>query len=62
MEINENTISILKEYFISCKKVDDEINNKYLCLINNYLVIGGMPESVNEFINNKNYKMVHDCQ
>ena len=60
--VTDNAISILKDYFNDNKRVEDSINNKYLEYINDYLVIGGMPEVVSKFIVNKNYQEAHEIQ
>lgn len=60
--INENAINTLNEIFNSKEKIDNALNEKYLEYINDYLVVGGMPEVVNEYIKNKNYQDVNQVQ
>ena len=60
--INENAIDTLNDIFNSKEKIDSVLNEKYLEYINDYLVVGGMPEVVNEYIKNKNYQDVNQVQ
>ena len=60
--VNDNAINLLKEMFYNGTKVEDGINEKYLGYINDYFVIGGMPEVVNEYIQSKNYQIANGVQ
>ena len=60
--VNENAISILRDYFENDGKVDDDINEKYLGYINDYLIVGGMPEVVANYVDNRNYQEASDIQ
>ena len=62
MGVNDTAIDLLKEMFENGLKVEDSINEKYLEYINDYLVVGGMPEVVNEYIKSKNYQIVNAVQ
>ena len=62
MGINDNAINFLKKSFNENTKIEDGINEKYLEYINDYLVVGGMPEVVNDFSKNRNYQIAHDIQ
>lgn len=55
-------INNLREYFDSKKKVPDEINQTYQNLFREYLVVGGMPEVVNKFLETGNFQDVHQVQ
>ncbi len=59
---NETAISALRTYFDSKEKIEHDINEKYLSLLNDYLVVGGMPEAVNIFIETNNYQEVYATQ
>ena len=61
-DITENAIHELQKYFISGQIIDDTINEKYLNLVNSYMVIGGMPEVVLKFIETKNYQETNKMQ
>ena len=58
----DNAVDILAEYFLRREKVDHEVNRRYLELFNEYMVIGGMPEVVQEFVNHSNYNMAFEIQ
>ncbi|MDR2266784.1 MAG: ATP-binding protein [Christensenellaceae bacterium] len=51
-------IDLLKEYFIKKEKVPFEVNEVMLVTLREYMVVGGMPEVVNKFIETKNFGLV----
>ena len=53
--IQKESIDFLKEFYDNKKIVPDDINNRYLKLIDDYIVVGGMPSVVNEYIINNNF-------
>ena len=58
----ENAISVLKEYFNSMSKVPDALNSKYQDLFREYIVIGGMPEVVADYVEHHDYNRVDEIQ
>ena len=58
----EDTISYLKGFYDTKAKVPEEINEKYLSLIREYIVVGGMPEVVADFMENKDFARVQEIQ
>lgn len=60
--INEQAVAILREYFEKQKVVPTEINEKYEQLLREYLVLGGMPEVVNTFVETANFNKAFDVQ
>lgn len=58
----EETISYLKGFYDTKTKVPEEINEKYLALIREYIVVGGMPEVVADFMVNKDFARVQEIQ
>lgn len=64
--INEDAISLLKEYFEKKEKApsnnENGINEKYLKLLREYLVVGGMPEVVNTYLETSNFQEVYNAQ
>ncbi len=60
--IDDNVISILRECYLNKKLVNEAMNNKILEYFKQYIVIGGMPNVVNTFINNHNYEEVLNIQ
>lgn len=58
----EQSIAALKYYFDNKTKVEPGINQEYLAILNDYMVVGGMPEAVNTFIETNNYQEVYRTQ
>lgn len=56
------TISHLKDCFRQKKPVGDIINNKMMEHFRRYLVIGGMPDAVNEYVTTGNISSVTEIQ
>lgn len=52
LNIKQETINLIKQNFNNITKVDDFIHNKLMEAFRNYLVVGGMPEAVQSYINN----------
>ena len=55
--VSKEAISYLKEDFEQRKNVDTVIHNRMLELFKSYIVLGGMPDVINEFIETKNYNL-----
>ena len=69
--ITPEAINHLKEYFDKKEKVPngteekhhaDGLNEKYLSLLREYMVVGGMPEVVNTFLETSNFQEVYKAQ
>ena len=60
--VGDNVILYLKECFINKEKVDDEVHKIILENFHEYVLIGGMPQAVTEFISNKNLYNVEQTQ
>lgn len=58
----KDTISYLKSFYDTKEKVPEQINEKYLSLIREYIVVGGMPEVVTDFMENKDFSRVQEIQ
>lgn len=58
----ENAINYLKEYYDKLERVPDFINDKYEELVREYMVVGGMPEVVLDFISYKDFNRVQKLQ
>ena len=52
---NNDAISYLKSFFDENREVPRELNEKYQNLFREFMIIGGMPEVVQTFIDTKNY-------
>ncbi len=60
--IGEDSISFMRDFFTDREKVPYEINEQMLKYLREYMVVGGMPEVVNEYLNSKHFGLVHDAQ
>ena len=56
------SVLALRDYFDRLAKVDETVNDAFLRLIREYMVIGGMPEAVNTFLKTNNFREVYDVQ
>jgi predicted AAA+ superfamily ATPase len=48
-------IPIIKEHFSKLIPLDNGIRNKLMLLFREYMLVGGMPQAVNEFIKSKDF-------
>lgn len=60
--VNSMAISYVKEFFDKKEKVPNDINEKMFEYLREYIVIGGMPNVVNTFVETKNYSEVQQAQ
>lgn len=60
--ILESIIKSLKEYFDKKEKVPISINERFLNLLREYMVVGGMPEVVNTYMSTSNFQEVYKTQ
>lgn len=60
--VGQDSIDYVKNCFINKEEVDKEINSIFLEHFKEYLLIGGMPESVEEFIKDRNLYQVNLIQ
>ena len=58
----EDTISYLKECFDHKKKVGDSVHDKMMKHFYRYLVVGGMPDAVREYVETADMNSVTDIQ
>lgn len=56
------TIEYLRSFYASKEKIPAEINEKYDTILREYLVVGGMPEAVADYIENKDFGKVQEIQ
>lgn len=59
---SEDGINYLKEFFEKREKVPDSIHNQYENLVREFIVVGGMPEVVADFVKNKDFNRVQKIQ
>lgn len=60
--VTDETIDYLKKCFNERKAVGDVINSKMMEHFRRYLVVGGMPDAVSEYITTGNISTVNDIQ
>ncbi len=60
--ITDEVISSLCTYFEKKEKVPEEINERYLKLLREFMLVGGMPEVVNTFLETSNFQEVYAAQ
>ena len=60
--MSKEAILYLKEYFDNLKTIPDSIHNKMMELFKEYIIVGGMPAAVSEFVNSHNYTNVLKIQ
>lgn len=60
--VQQEGIDYLKEFYDKKQIVPDDINNRYLKYIDDYMVVGGMPSVVSKYIENNNFLDAHDEQ
>lgn len=59
---SDETIAYLKSFYTSKEKIPPEINEKFEMLLREYLVVGGMPEVVANFMEFKDFTKVQEIQ
>lgn len=59
---DEKTILFLKKFYASREKIPVDVKEKFESLVNEYIVVGGMPEVVSSFIEFKDYSKVQQIQ
>lgn len=59
---NDDAIVYLKDFYISNKEVPKELNDKYLELFREFMIVGGMPEVVQTFIDTNNFQEASKIQ
>ena len=60
--ISEKSVADLKEYFSERKEVPEAMHQKMMELFKEYIVVGGMPRVVQQFVDTHNFKKVFRMQ
>ena len=60
--INEIVISSMQKKFERLESLDEPMHNKMMDLFRKYLLVGGLPDAVNSYLENKNIQAVRDIQ
>ena len=61
-DINEDQIQLLKKYFSEKRSVPDPINKKMMDLLRLYMVLGGMPEILDNYFKDRDLLKADDRQ
>lgn len=59
---NEEAINFLKNKFLNLESLDISMHNKVLDLFKKYLIVGGLPDAVNNFIEKLNIMKLREIQ
>lgn len=59
---SEETINALRDKYMLQESLDEGMHGKLLSLFKRYLLCGGLPAAVSEFVNTMNISMVRDIQ
>nr|MCR4716420.1 ATP-binding protein [Lachnospiraceae bacterium] len=59
---NAETIEDLRQYLYSDKQVPESIHEKFEEIFREYMVVGGMPEVVMDYVKNKDFTRVNEIQ
>ena len=60
--VSKTTLNMLKERFETCQPIDEFIHEKLLAMFFVYLIVGGMPDAVNKYIETKDIREVDKIQ
>lgn len=60
--VSDLTISILRSKFQKKESLDESTHNKIMDLLRKYLLVGGMPEAVNIYLETRNIQRVREIQ
>ncbi|MCD8148807.1 MAG: AAA family ATPase [Clostridiales bacterium] len=60
--MNEFTVSGLKKKFEQLESLDESLHNKMMDLFRKYLLVGGLPDAVNSYLEEKNIQSVREIQ
>ena len=60
--MNELVISSMHEKFMRMEGLDETVHNKIMDLFRKYLLVGGLPDAVNTYLETKNIQLVREIQ
>ncbi|MBQ3935329.1 MAG: AAA family ATPase, partial [Clostridia bacterium] len=58
----QDTIDYLRSFYEKREKVPDDVNEKFESILREYIVVGGMPEAVQKFVDTKDFNEVQLVQ
>ena len=56
----EEAVSVLEQKFLKREPLDESMHEKMMDLFKKYLLVGGLPDAVNEYLNSRNIVAVRD--
>ena len=59
---NDYSINILKDKFLNKESLDESMHNKILDLFKKYLIVGGLPDSINKYLETNNIYEIRKIQ
>ena len=59
--VNQDLIDIARNSFVNKEEVPDYIHNKFIDLFKKYILVGGMPQAVSEFIDKNSFVAVENA-
>ena len=60
--ITKDVIDYVRGFFLRREKVPDAVNDRFSAMVREYLVVGGMPEVVSDFVEHRHYGRVQSLQ
>ena len=60
--LNEFALSAMRKRFESEEALDEPTHNKMMDLFRKYLLVGGLPDAVNSYLNDRNIQLVREIQ
>lgn len=60
--LNEFAVSVMRKKFEREEALDEPTHNKIMDLFRKYLLVGGLPDAVNSYLNDHNIQLVRDIQ
>ena len=60
--ITEDVLEYVRGFFLRREKVPDAVNDRFNALVREYIVVGGMPEVVSDFVENRHFGRVQTAQ
>ena len=60
--VGEMAISMLNEHFVKLESLPETVHHKFLDMFKQYLIVGGLPQAVNSYVENHNIHIVRTIQ
>lgn len=60
--VGETAISMLYEHFTQSESLSEAMHDKFLDLFKQYLIVGGLPQAVNSYVEHQNIHTVREIQ